>query len=313
MIEVEGLTKFFGAVQALKGISFKVEKGQILGFLGPNGAGKSTAMRIIACYFPPSAGRASVGGFDCVRDSLEVRRRLGYMPEGIPLYPEMRVEEYLRYRAALKGVPRRDRTSFVNDAMDKSGIHDVRKKVIGQLSKGYRQRVGLADALVSKPEYLILDEPTIGLDPAQIRQTRQIIADLAGRHTVILSTHILSEVEMICSHVVVINEGQIAASGSIKELSKTHEREAKIIVVVEAPPDVLVEALSKVPGVARIEPTAGGRPGAVTAVVEPAPGCNPRGDIVRCIAARGWNLLELRTQALTLEEIFVKVVRGGEA
>jgi ABC-2 type transport system ATP-binding protein len=235
------------------------------------------------------------------------------MPESVPLYPEMRVEEYLRYRAALKGVTRRDRTAFVNDAMDKSRIQDVRKKVIGQLSKGYRQRVGLADALVSRPEVLILDEPTIGLDPAQIRQARQTIADLAGQHTVILSTHILSEVEMICSHVAVISEGQIVAGGSLKELSKTHEREARIVVVVEAPQDALVSALAKVPGVARTELAAGGRLGAVTALVEAAGGSDPRGDIVRCIAAKGWNLLELRTQGLTLEEIFVKVVGGRVA
>ncbi|MDQ7781083.1 MAG: ATP-binding cassette domain-containing protein [Planctomycetota bacterium] len=308
MIVVKSLSKWFGKLQALKEVSFEVAKGQILGFLGPNGAGKTTAMRVIACFFPPSSGIVTVGGFDCVRDSMEVRRRVGYMPENVPLYPEMRVSEYVRYRAALKGVPARDRTARVAEALDKCALGDVKNKVIGHLSKGYRQRAGIADALVSMPEVLILDEPTIGLDPGQIRQTRQVISELGGAHTVLLSTHILPEVEMICTHTVVINRGQIVASGSLKDLSAAHARNARIVVVVAGPSQQIAAELARVPGVANVESLRQLQAGAVSLTIEPSPDSDPRGELVKAIVARGWALKELRTEALTLEEIFVRIV-----
>jgi len=219
MIKVEGLTKKYAGVTAVDGLDFTVEKGEIVSFLGPNGAGKSTTMRILSCYLPATSGRASVSGFDVASQSREVRSRVGYMPENVALYPEMRVQEYLEYRAALKGVRGRRNRQRVNAVKELCSLRDVERKLIGTLSKGYRQRVGLADALLHDPDLLILDEPTIGLDPNQIRQVRQLIKDLGKRHTILLSTHILSEVEMTCSRVLIINKGRIAASDTPEALA----------------------------------------------------------------------------------------------
>jgi len=203
MIKVENLTKRYAGVTALNGVSFEVQRGEIVGFLGPNGAGKSTTMRILTGFIPASSGRVEVAGLDVFENSLEVRERVGYMPENNPLYTDMRVSEYLKFRAKLKGLPRADRAERIPEAMDLCGIQDVSHRIIGHLSKGYRQRVGLADALLAEPDLLILDEPTIGLDPVQIRQVRQLIKDLGKRHTILLSTHILPEVEMTCDRVII--------------------------------------------------------------------------------------------------------------
>src|SRR5918997_7224625 len=232
MIKVENLTKRYAGQTAIKDLSFEVGKGEIMGFLGPNGAGKSTTMRILSSFLPPTSGRATIAGFDVFEQSLQAREHLGYMPENVPLYGEMRVNEYLNYRAALKGVPHRRISERVGDVKELCGLKDVEKKLIGALSKGYRQRVGLADALVHEPDLLILDEPTSGLDPNQIRQVRDLIRNLGKQHTILLSTHILPEVEMTCSRVIIINKGRIEACDTPENL--LHEIRTAGGVVVEA-------------------------------------------------------------------------------
>src|SRR4051794_21727912 len=222
MITVEHLTKRYSGLPAVDDISFEVAKGEIVGFLGPNGAGKSTTMRMLTGYLPPTAGRASIAGYDVFQQSLQARKHLGYLPENTPLYLDMRVGEYLRYRADLKGVPRGKMKERVGDVLALCSLRDVERKMIGSLSKGYRQRVGLADALVHDPDLLILDEPTIGLDPNQIRQVRELIKNLANKRTVLISTHILPEVEIMCSRVIVIHKGRIRASDTAENLLKNH-------------------------------------------------------------------------------------------
>src|SRR5215831_13395393 len=243
MIEVERLTKHYGPVTAIRDVSFSVAPGTIVGFLGPNGAGKSTTMRILSCFMPASSGTARVAGHDVFRESLEVRRRIGYLPESVPLYPEMRVAPYLDFVAEVKGVSRSDRRRRVADVMDRCLVADVQNRLIGTLSKGYRQRVGLAQALVSDPEVLVLDEPTIGLDPKQIIEIRSLIKSLAGQHTVILSTHILPEVSMVCSGVVIINRGRIVASGSLDRLMDELSPLTRLQVQVEGPGDLVASSL----------------------------------------------------------------------
>jgi ABC-2 type transport system ATP-binding protein len=232
MIKVENLTKRYAGHTAIKDLSFEVGKGEIMGFLGPNGAGKSTTMRILSSFMPPTSGRASIAGYDVFEQSLQARAHLGYMPENVPLYSEMRVTEYLDYRAALKGVPHRRIAERVGDVKELCGLKDVEKKLIGSLSKGYRQRVGLADALVHEPDLLILDEPTSGLDPNQIRLVRDLIRNLGKQHTILLSTHILPEVEMTCSRVIIINKGRIEACDTPENL--LHEIRTAGGVVLEA-------------------------------------------------------------------------------
>lgn len=226
MIRVEHLTKYYGEYPAVRDVSFQVSKGQVVGFLGPNGAGKSTTMRILAGFLTATGGKASIAGFDIFTDPIEVRRRIGYMPESCPLYPELRVQEYLKFRAGLKGLgwsARRKRIDFV---VERCWLSDVRSQLVGTLSKGYRQRVGLADALLADPPVLILDEPTAGLDPTQIRETRKLIRELGSQHTILLSTHILSEVEMACDSVIIIHQGQVAADGSLADIRKKHKNQS---------------------------------------------------------------------------------------
>ena len=232
MIEVEHLTKNYGLVTAIRDVSFSVAPGQIVGFLGPNGAGKSTAMRILACFMPASSGAARVAGYDVFRESMEVRRRIGYLPESVPLYTDMRVAPYLDFVAEVKGVPRAERRRKVADVMDRCLVTEVQNRLIGKLSKGYRQRVGLAQAIVSDPEVLILDEPTIGLDPKQITEIRSLIKALAGQHTVILSTHILPEVSILCDAVIIINKGAIVAQGPIEALVEQFFPTARVEVEI---------------------------------------------------------------------------------
>src|SRR5512132_458002 len=283
MIEVQNLTKHYGPVTAIRDVSFSVAPGEIVGFLGPNGAGKSTTMRILSCFMPASGGTARVAGYDVFRESMEVRRRIGYLPENVPLYSDMRVGPYLDFVAEVKGVGRTMRKARVADVMDRCLIADVQHRLIGKLSKGYRQRVGLAQAIVSDPAVLILDEPTIGLDPQQITEIRALIKSLAGDHTVILSTHILPEVSMICQGVVIINRGSIVAQGPIDRLVEEFFPTARVHVQFAAPADAVREGLTRIPGVVDVhdEPSSDGL---ASYVVESARGRDVRGEIFQLAA-----------------------------
>jgi ABC-2 type transport system ATP-binding protein len=311
MIEVERLTKHYGPVTAIRDVSFSVAPGQIVGFLGPNGAGKSTTMRILACFMPASSGSARVAGRDVFRESLEVRRRIGYLPESVPLYTEMRVAPYLEFVAEVKGVSRSDRRRRVADVMDRCMVADVQNQLIGTLSKGYRQRVGLAQALVSDPEVLILDEPTIGLDPKQITEIRSLIKSLAGQHTVILSTHILPEVSMVCSGVIIINKGSVVAQGPIDSLVEQVFPTARVEVEIVGPPPAVRDRIRSISGVLSVEDQMVAN-GAARYVVEAARGRDVRAEIFKLAAQQHWDLLELRRVGMTLEEVFIRIVAGEE-
>lgn len=308
MIKVEGLSKRYAGVTALQDVSFTVQRGEIVGFLGPNGAGKSTTMRILTGFIPASAGRVEVAGLDVFEDSLAVRRHIGYMPENNPLYEDMRVAEYLKFRAKLKDVPRAQRKERMDDCMEMTGITDVRRRVIGQLSKGYRQRVGLADALLGDPDLLILDEPTIGLDPVQIRQVRQLIKDLGKRHTILISTHILPEVEMTCNRVLIIHRGKILASDAPENLLRSLQAGSAVRVEVRAPVEAATVALRAVPGVTQVlaEP---GSDGVARLTVQAEGGADVREAIYRAVVAERWDLRELTRGRTTLEDIFVQITR----
>jgi len=311
MIEVERLTKHYGPVTAIRDVSFSVAPGQIVGFLGPNGAGKSTTMRILACFMPASSGSARVAGRDVFRESLEVRRRIGYLPESVPLYAEMRVAPYLEFVAEVKGVSRSDRRRRVADVMDRCMVADVQNRLIGTLSKGYRQRVGLAQALVSDPEVLVLDEPTIGLDPKQITEIRSLIKSLAGQHTVILSTHILPEVSMVCSGVIIINKGSVVAQGPIDSLVEQVFPTARVEVEIVGPPPAVRDRIRSISGVLSVEDQMVAN-GAARYVVEAARGRDVRAEIFKLAAQQHWDLLELRRVGMTLEEVFIRIVAGEE-
>jgi len=311
MIEVERLTKHYGPVTAIRDVSFSVAPGQIVGFLGPNGAGKSTTMRILACFMPASSGSARVAGRDVFRESLEVRRRIGYLPESVPLYTEMRVAPYLEFVAEVKGVSRSDRRRRVADVMDRCMVADVQNRLIGTLSKGYRQRVGLAQALVSDPEVLVLDEPTIGLDPKQIIEIRSLIKSLAGQHTVILSTHILPEVSMVCSGVIIINKGSVVAQGPIDSLVEQVFPTARVEVEIVGPPPAVRDRIRSISGVLSVEAQMVAN-GAARYVVEAARGRDVRAEIFKLAAQQHWDLLELRRVGMTLEEVFIRIVAGEE-
>jgi gliding motility-associated transport system ATP-binding protein len=311
MIEVERLTKHYGPVTAIRDVSFSVAPGQIVGFLGPNGAGKSTTMRILSCFMPASSGSARVAGHDVFRESLEVRRRIGYLPESVPLYTEMRVAPYLEFVAEVKGVSRSDRRRRVADVMDRCTVADVQNRLIGTLSKGYRQRVGLAQALVSDPEVLILDEPTIGLDPKQITEIRSLIKSLAGQHTVILSTHILPEVSIVCSGVIIINKGSVVAQGPIDSLVEQVFPTARVEVEIVGPPPAVRDRIRSISGVLSVEDQMVAN-GAARYVVEAARGRDVRAEIFKLAAQQHWDLLELRRVGMTLEEVFIRIVAGEE-
>ncbi len=311
MIEVDRLTKHYGPVAAIQDVSFSVEKGGIVGFLGPNGAGKTTTMRILSCFMPASSGSARVAGYDVFQQSIEVRKRIGYLPENVPLYGDMTVRAYLDFVGDVKGLGRADRRRRVGEVMERCLVGDVRDRLIARLSKGYRQRVGLAQALIADPEVLILDEPTIGLDPKQIIEIRALIKSLAGAHTVILSTHILPEVSMVCEGVVIINRGRIVASGSLDRLMEELSPMTRLQVQIEGPPELVGASLRALPGVQRIEGR-GVTAGVGTFVVEAERARDVRRDLVQLVTQQRWGLLELRSLALSLEDLFIRVVAGEE-
>jgi len=311
MIKVDGLTKRYARTVAVDNISFEVEKGQIVGFLGPNGAGKTTTMRVLTCFLPPTAGTATVAGFDVLEKPLEVKKRIGYLPETPPLYPDMEVTEYLEFTGRLKGIGYGDLKRRVEEVTERCAIGDVRTKLIGKLSKGYRQRVGLAQAIIHNPDVLILDEPTSGLDPKQIIEIRELLKSLAGEHTIILSTHILSEVEHSCERVIIISEGKLVAIDSVRNLTNRLRGSEAVAVEVESAdgspsPGEVQQRLEQVAGVSRVvakEP----KDGRFAFEVESLQGRHIRADLARSVVTAGWNLSELRSVGLSLEEIFLQL------
>jgi len=317
MITVKDLTKRYARTVAVDGISFEVAKGQIVGFLGPNGAGKTTTMRMLTCFLPPSSGTASVAGFDVLEKPLEVKRRIGYLPETPPIYPEMETTEYLEFVGRLKGLSGSELRKRIDYVCERCAIADVKNKLLGKLSKGYRQRVGLAQAIIHNPDVLILDEPTAGLDPKQINETRDLIKSLAGDHTIILSTHILPEVEQTCEQVIIINKGKLVATDSVRNLQARARGAESVLLEVagrngslEVP--IVQHKLEQVSGVSRVlfKQEIDSR---AVFEVESQKGQLVRGDLARAVVESGWDLNELRPAAMTLEEIFLQLTQSDVA
>ena len=317
MITVKDLTKRYARTVAVDGISFEVAKGQIVGFLGPNGAGKTTTMRMLTCFLPPSSGTASVAGFDVLEKPLEVKRRIGYLPETPPIYPEMETTEYLEFVGRLKGLSGSELQKRIDYVCERCAIADVKNKLLGKLSKGYRQRVGLAQAIIHNPDVLILDEPTAGLDPKQINETRDLIKSLAGDHTIILSTHILPEVEQTCEQVIIINKGKLVATDSVRNLQARARGAESVLLEVagrsgslEVP--IVQHKLEQVSGVSRVlfKQEIDSR---AVFEVESQKGQLVRGDLARAVVESGWDLNELRPAAMTLEEIFLQLTQSDVA
>jgi ABC-2 type transport system ATP-binding protein len=306
VIEVQHLTKRYGPFTAVHDVSFKAERGEILGFLGPNGAGKTTTMRVLTGYMPPSDGKAIVAGYDVLDQPIEAKRRTGYLPETPPLYPDMTVADYLMFCARIKGVPRADRTTRVKTTMERTRIADVANRHCGKLSKGYRQRVGLAQALLHNPDVLILDEPTAGLDPKQIIETRRLIKELGGDHTVILSTHILPEVSQTCQRVVIINKGRVVAVDTPDNLMARLQGSGALYVEVDAMGADARSVLEAVPGVSGVS-ASDTRGGFTGFEVASAPDRDVRRELAAAVVGRGWGLLELRPMRMSLEEIFLSL------
>lgn len=310
MIEVENLTKDYGEFRAIDNISFTVEKGEILGFLGPNGAGKTTVMRILTCFFPPTKGKAIVAGFNCFEDSLNVRKRIGYLPQRVPLYEDMKVSDYLRFVAAIKGTPAKEVNRKAAKVMDDCGLGDVSGKLISTISGGYRQRVGIAQALVNDPEVLILDEPTVGLDPKQIKEIRNLIKDLAGKHTVILSTHILPEVSILCGRVIIINKGKLVAVDRPENL--TSESSRRMFLRISGNAQMIERELAGIGGIKEFETVqAPGEANGYIVVFDDEKRGRP--GIQSMIEKNNWELMEMRPLETSLEDIFIKLVTKEEA
>jgi ABC-2 type transport system ATP-binding protein len=316
MIKVEGLTKRYARTVAVDNISFEVEKGQIVGFLGPNGAGKTTTMRVLTCFLPPTEGTANVAGFDVLEHPLQVKKHIGYLPETPPVYPEMEVAEYLAFTGRLKGISSGDINRRVDDVLGRCAIGDVRGKLIGKLSKGYRQRVGIAQAIIHNPDVLILDEPTSGLDPKQIIEIRELLKALAGEHTIILSTHILSEVEHSCERVIIINGGKLVAIDSVANLTNRLRGSEAVAVIVEAAdgrpnPTEVQQRLEQVSGVSRVV-MKDSKDGRLGFEVESLQGRHIRAELARTVVNSGWGLNEMRAVGLSLEEIFLQLTAAEQ-
>jgi ABC-2 type transport system ATP-binding protein len=307
VIEVEHLSKVFNGRKAVDDVSFYVGKGEVLGFLGPNGAGKTTTMRILTCYMPSTEGTARIAGYDVFEESLEVRKRIGYLPENPPIYPEMTVDSYLGFVAKIKGTPSGQRKAQVDKVVEECSLGDVRRRIVGRLSKGYKQRVGLAQALLKDPEVLILDEPTIGLDPKQIHEVRTLIKSLASTRTVILSTHILPEVSMTCNRVVIINKGKVVAMDTPEGLAAQMKGAERIALIADGPPDAIREKIQAIEGVTSIQATDenDGKPSSFT--VECQLDTDLRPVLASTIVTQGWGLLEIRGVSLSLEDVFINL------
>ena len=312
MIEVDQLTKRYGSVKAIDNVSFRVEKGEILGFLGPNGAGKTTTMRILTCFLPATEGTARVGGFDVFTQPMEVKRRIGYLPENPPLYDELTVDSYLEFVAKIKGVDSTIRSKRIAEVKDRVSIQEYSGTVIKHLSKGYRQRVGLAQALVHDPEVLILDEPTVGLDPNQITDVRNLIKSLAGNHTVILSTHILPEVGITCQRVVIINKGRIAAVDTPENLTRQLQGSDRILLSARGPEAAIKGKIQEIQGVLRIESVKQDRDEHCEFSIDTELKRDLRSQIARKIVESGYDLLELKTSSMSLEEVFLQLTTNEE-
>jgi len=312
MIQVNGVTKRYGPATAVKNVSFEVERGEIVGFLGPNGAGKTTTMRILTGFLPPTEGAARVAGFDVVEQPLEVKSRIGYLPETPPLYPEMEVDSYLDFVARLKGIASADIPARIDNVLDRCSLGDVRGKLTGKLSKGYRQRVGLAQALIHSPDVLILDEPTSGLDPKQIIEVRELIHHLAGEHTIILSTHILSEVSETCSRIIIIADGKIEASDTPDRLIARLQQGAAAQIEIDGPVDQIEAKLAAITGVAGVARGADAN-GRSIWNVESEKGTDVRNDLARAVVESGWGLYGLRASGMSLEQVFLKLTAAEQA
>ena len=310
MIAVEKLTKAYGPTLAVDSVSFEVPAGQVVGFLGPNGAGKSTTLRMLTCYLPPTSGTATVNGFDIFHQSEQVRAHLGYLPESCPLYTDMRVSEYLDFRGRLRGMRRADRRQRIEYVLERCWLKNVRRRVIGHLSKGYRQRVGLADSMLHNPAVLILDEPTVGLDPTQIRETRKLVKELGGQHTVILSTHILPEVEAVCDRAIIIAGGRIVAQGTPDELRSSRRLQARVLIECRGPGEAVKSQLKSIAGVGGVELLGDTTDGFLSAAVRPSDGRDVREDVAATLQRNGWPLREIRLEHATLEEFFIQVTAG---
>ncbi len=311
MIDVQQVSRYFGDIAAVKDVSFQVEKGEIVGFLGPNAAGKTTTMRILTTYLPASSGTAKVAGFDVHEESMQVRKRIGYLPENPPLYQDMRVCDYLDFVAKIKGVDPNDRKKAVQEAMGKVAIDNVSKRVIRHLSKGYKQRVGIAQALVHNPDVLILDEPTIGLDPNQIIEVRELIKSLAGNHTIILSTHTLPEVSMTCERVIIINKGKVVAKDTTEGLTQKHSGARRLTVVVDAPLEDVRKKISALEGVEKVE-KAGNGAEYTTLFVDSSKSLDIRPQLAKLIVAQNWPLYEIKAEDVSLEDVFLQLTTNEE-
>ena len=307
MIEVEQLTKYYGIVPAISDLSFSVEQGEVVGFLGPNGAGKTTTLKILTCFLPPTSGKARVNGLDVYQDSLKVREQVGYLPENVPLYNEMTVERFLAFAAQAKGIRAKAVKLALDKVIDDCGLQKVRGRIIGHLSKGFKQRVGLAQALLNNPPVLILDEPTIGLDPAQVVEIRELIRSLGRERTIILSTHILPEVSQICQKVIIINRGRIVAIDTVANLTAQVQTSRKIHLTIQGPEEEVLKALGLQEGILNAGKESDG-----SYVVEMVKDQDIRADLARSVIEKGWGLLEMRSQELSLEEVFVHLVTEEE-
>lgn len=317
MIEVDGLTKRYARHVAVNDISFSIQKGDIVGFLGPNGAGKTTTMRVLTCFMPPTSGKARVAGFDVFDNPMEVKKRIGYLPETPPVYPEMTIKDYLAFVGQLKGLSQTDLKTRLGEVMERCAIADVKDKLIAKLSKGYRQRVGLAQAIIHNPDVLILDEPTSGLDPKQILETRDLIKSLAGDHTIILSTHILPEVESVCKNVIIINKGKVVATDSVNNLTHRIAGNEAVALEVEtggsADAGAVQQRLEQVAGVSKVLHREQAGAASYQFEVESLPGRNARADLARTVVQAGWNLTELRSINFSLEEVFLELTGAAKA